>query len=200
MAPIAKRLAAAALVVAASAASAGPERDYNQPPPGAAPEDAKLWHELRDSTNGALWALARASQCSARLGYGKYYEALDAVVRTGGPAEASRAKALRDGLEAAARAVQAAIPADGGRVHPCRVTLLDFEQRMDPRNTGITNELPEFRGEARRCADRMQALLNAVKPATDTFERALGEADAYLRRDAPPLPPATPAGQPGSKV
>jgi hypothetical protein len=199
MTSTAKTLAASILLAAASAATAGPERDYNQPPPGAKPEDAKLWHELRDGTNGALLQLARAAQCSTRLGYGKYYEALDAVVNAGGATEASRAKAIREKVEAAARAMQAALPADGGRVHPCRVTLLDYEQRMDPRNTGIANELPAFREEARRCADRMGAIVKAVTPTAADLERALVEADAYLKREAPTPPATTPAGAPSPK-
>jgi len=181
-----KTLAAAIVLLAASAAVGGPERDYNEPPRGAAAEDAKLWRDLRNGTSWALWQLARVSQCSSRIRYGKYYEALDAVINTGGAPEVSRARALREKLSAAAEAAQKAIPGDGGRVHACRVTLLDLEQRIDPRNTEVAKELPEFRAEARRCADRMNQLLAAVTPSADALERAIGEIDAYLKRDAPP--------------
>ena len=184
MTSITRTLAAAAFLVSAAPALGGPERDYNEPPPGSAPEDAKLWRDLRQGTSMALWEVGRIAQCSSRISYGKYYESIDAAIEKGPPATTSRAKELRDGLTAAAEAAQRSVPSDGGRVHACRVTLLDFEQRMDPRNKEIARELPEARKEAKQCADRMNQLLGAVTPAADRLEHALDEIDVYLNRPA----------------
>jgi hypothetical protein len=200
MKSVTRTFTAAAFLVAAAPALGGPERDYNNPPPGSAPGDGKLWRELRHGTSWALWQLARVAQCSKRIRYGKYYESLDAAIqKETGPA-ASRAKDLRDKLTAAAEAAQKAIPPDGGRVHPCRVTLLDFDQRIDPRNKEVAKELPEFRAEAQRCADRMNQLLAAVTPSADVLERALDDIDVYLKRKVPPSPPGASSAEPPSKT
>jgi hypothetical protein len=150
MRSITTALATTAVLLGATAAFGGPERDHGEPPPGSAPGDATLWRELRHGTTWGLWHLARVSQASSRIRYGKYYEALDAAIRTAAAPEAGRARALRDQLTAAAEAAQQAIPADGGRVHPCRVTLRDLEQRIDPRN-------PRSRARRPRSARRRSA-------------------------------------------
>lgn len=186
-----RALAAAVLLLLGAPVLAGPERDYNQPPPGASAEDAKLWHELRDGTSWALWELARVAQCSARIRYGRYYELLDAKIGTAS-ADAARAKALREALEGAAIQAQQAIPEDGGRVHPCRESLRDLDQRIDPGNVEVAKERDAARAESRACADRMNGIVRRVRPAADALERRLDDVDAFLNRGKPTIPASEP--------
>jgi hypothetical protein len=187
-------IAIAALVVAeAERASAAErprpvavERDWGAPPPGA-PEDQRLWRELKEGTAAATVHLARIAQCAFRIRYGRYYEALDAR-----PGDA-QAMAARAGLAEAATSAQGAIPPRPG-VYGCRRTLLDLDQRIElPKDF---KDVDQVRRDARDCVARMRALVSAVEPAADRLESALSRIDLLLGRARPALPEGVKAPAP----
>jgi hypothetical protein len=175
------------------------ERDWNEPPKGASPEDAALWHRLRDTLNDAVLTMARVTQCAYRIRYGQYYEAIEAYEKVDARdgARAERAKAARAQLEKAAREADEAIPKQGLRVRVCRYTLRDFDQRIDAQARGddarMAGELPRFRGEAKGCADEIGAFAARLHPKADALEVALVAVDAAVERETPKVPDASSA-------
>lgn len=175
-------LLAASPVPAPRALPAAAERDWGAPPPGASPEDRRLWRSLKESTAAATVHLMRINQLAWRLTYGRHYEGLDA--RKGDAA----ASAARTELAAAAQAAQTAVPVRPG-VHACRTIHVDLDQRIElPRSF---KDVEKVRGEARECAAKMTALEAAVRPAADRLELALARADALLGRAGQQPPPGS---------
>jgi len=165
-------------------------RTWDQAPPGA-PEDVALWNALRDAQAASVVHMGRIVQASYRLRYGRYYESLDEKARDGTPAEAEGAARARARIEAAARRADEAIPKQGLRVRTCKYTLLHLDQRMAiPDDPGFAAELPAVRAEARGCADELAAFAARIGPLADDLEASLAEADAFLKRAPPPVPPA----------
>lgn len=189
-----KRAAPAAQKSDASAASA--PRDWNAPPPGSSPADAALWTRLRSAIEDATLAVSRMNKCGFRLRAGAYYEGLDALAKEPG-ARGEQARAVRQRLEAVARATDATVPKPL-RTHVCKYTLLDLEQRMDARDDPkLSAELPRFREEASGCADELGGLATRLGPKVTELEGALAESDALLGRAAPDAS-ATQGGEPAS--
>jgi hypothetical protein len=158
--------------------------DASQPPPGSK-EDQALWTALQRDVGLSNVELARLVQATYRLKYGKYHDVLQGQA---GEA-AAKATALQERLRSALAAAVAAVPERPG-VFRCRHVLLDFGQRMDaPRGSALAKELPAVRGEAQDCAQRMSALLAAVRPAANEVDASLAAIDQWVGR-ARPLPPA----------
>jgi hypothetical protein len=159
------------------------ERDYDEPP-GGAPEDQRLWRDLRDETARATVALGRISQCAFRIRYDRHYQSLDAVAQGAAPERAAEAKALRGRLEEDAQAAGEVVPK--GRkpgIRACRYTLMFFEQRMvEPAGSKLAGELPATRAEAAGCVADMRALGAAAVPRADALEATLARIDAFLGR------------------
>jgi hypothetical protein len=173
------------------------QRDWNEPPPGSLPEDAALWHRVRDTNNDAVLTMARVTSCSFRLRYGRYYESLDEYVKANekDAAAVEKGKAMRARLETAAREADEAIPKQGLRVRTCRYTLLHFEQRMDAKDDPkLAAELPRYREEARACADEIGAFATRLHPRADALEAALAAVDEFLGRATPAPPQGAAAG------
>jgi hypothetical protein len=172
------------------APEAAGSRPWDQAPPGA-PEDVALWNALRDAQAASVVHMGRIVQASYRLRYGRYYESLDEKARGGTPAEAEGAARARARIEAAARRADDAIPKTGLRVRTCKYTLLHLDQRMAiPDDPGFAADMPAVRAEARGCADELAAFAARIGPLADDLEAALAEADAFLKRAPPPVPPA----------
>jgi hypothetical protein len=194
-----RAITAAVVLGLAAPATAGPERDYNQPPPGSTPEDAALWRDLRHGTGMAQVTLGRINQSSFRIRYGRYYETLDEAAKAGPADVAAQAKAWREKLAAAAQAAADAVPEDGGGVHACRRAHLDLDIRMDElSDPKVAKEMPAVRAEARACVEKMNTLLARIEKPAEVLERTLNEIDAYLKR-AIPVPPQGGSGAAGTK-
>jgi hypothetical protein len=159
------------------------EPDSVEAPPG--PEaDRALWRQLRDGTAFSTMQLARVAQLSFRLKYGRYLEELEARAKA---ADGGEARERLDALRAAADRARERIPRQPG-VYQCRHALLDLETRMkglpDPKAEA---DLPEARGPARACVEKMKGVLAAVTESADGLDRAMTAADAYLKRTAPTI-------------
>ena len=177
----------------AAAPEAAPSREWDKAPPGS-PEDVALWNALRDAQNASVVHMARVVQASYRLRYGRYYESLDEKAKSGAPSEADRARRTRARIEAAATDVDLAIPKQGLRVRTCKYTLLHLDQRMAlPGDPAFAAEMPAMRSEARDCVDALAPFAAKIGPLADALEAALAEADAFLKRAPPVLPPGPPA-------
>lgn len=179
---------------AAKAPEPAPEisepRDWSRPPPGTA-EDQALWTALYDAQNASVVHLGRIAQASYRLRWAKYYEALDEKAKTGKSADAEGARKARAKIEAAAKAADEAIPKQGLRVRVCKYTLLSFDQRMSfPEDATFRAELPRYRAEAKGCVDELAPFAAKLAPLADAFEASLAEADVFMERAPPPVPPA----------
>lgn len=159
------------------------EPDSVEAPPG--PEaDRALWRQLRDGTAFSTLQLARVAQLSFRLKYGRYFEELEA--RASGP-DGGEAKERLDALRSAADRARQLIPRQPG-IYQCRHALLDLETRMkglpDPKAEA---DLPEARVAARACVEKMTRVLAAVTESADGLDRAMGAADATLKRTGPAI-------------
>jgi len=186
---------AAPAAAPAEAAPVAPEpRDWNAPPPGSTPEDAALWSRVRSAIEDATLAVSRLNKCSFRLRAGTYYESLDALARE----KADGARALRQRLEAAARATEAVLPRPL-RTHVCKYTLLHLEQRMDALgDPKLSAEMPRYRRESTACADDLGGLATRLAARLTELEGVLADADVALGRAAPAAGEAAPGGEPGS--
>lgn len=165
------------------------ERDWNAPPPGAAPADEALWVALRDAGNEAVLHMGRVFQAAFRLRYGQYHEALEAAEKGGLPDASLRAVRARARLDAATRAADDAIPKKGLRVRTCKYVLMDLDTRLGVDDPAAAADLPAVREEARACAEEVAAFARRLAPRADELEAALVEADAAAGRAAPVLPP-----------
>lgn len=164
-------------------------RDFSKPPPGA-PEDQRLWTELRDGTGQSTVLLARVVEIAHRIKYGQYLAELD---RRRADDASGAGTALRIRLERALDGAAVAVPREPG-VYACRHVLLDLEQRMpEPPQSEMGRELPQARAEAGACAAKLSRLVAAVGPAAEELEASLAAIDVYLGRAAPA---AAPAGRP----
>jgi hypothetical protein len=164
-------------------------RDYNEPPPGAA-DDQALWRAIRSGSDQAVIHLGRLSQASYRIRYGRYYESLDAAEAQGAPAEAERARALRKALVAASEEARKASEPRRPGVRECRYVLVDLEIKMEETSDpAVARELPAVREQGRACARSLEAIAAAAGPAADALEKALAAIDTAIRR-VPPAPPA----------
>lgn len=187
-------IATLALVALAAAVPTLPapaeERDWDAPPPAAAPADQALWRDLRDAGSRAVVSMGRLFQARFRIRYGKYVEALEALERSG-PDGAERARAARERLDETVRAADEAIPRKGLRVRVCRYTLRDLDQRLElaPEDPAVAADLPRLRGEARACLAEVGAFAARLAPEVDAVEAAIAAADATLGRAAPEVPP-----------
>lgn len=174
--------AALALAVLLAQPPAPAERDYNAPPKGT-PADQELWRELRAATTGAVLHMARIAQCSFRLTYGKYYQGLDAIAADTTAPDRDEARALRGGIEFAARASDEALPPQPG-IRECRGVLLDLDLAMPlaPTEPRAARSLEEARGEGMRCVKRLSPIAEILKVRADALEAALAAADAFAGR------------------
>lgn len=165
------------------------EPDFDEPPPGAAADQA-LWRTLRDETALATVSLGRIAQSAFRIRYEQPYQALDAVAQQD-VVRAGEARALRARLEAAAIAADRAAPrGPKPNIRTCRYALLFLGQAMsEPAGTKLGARAPEKREEARACVDDMRGLHGAARPAADGLEAALDDVSVFLGR-APRLRPA----------
>ncbi|HET8540313.1 MAG TPA: hypothetical protein VFL83_10625 [Anaeromyxobacter sp.] len=191
--PLVLALAAAALDPAPPADPApqdGP-REWGKAPPGA-PEDVALWNALNEAHAASVLHLARIVQASYRLRYGEYYQALDEKAERGTAGEAEGARRARARIETAANAADEAVPKKGLRVRVCKYTLFHLDQRMAVPDPRFAAELPEVRAEARGCVDELAPFAAKLGPLADAFERSLADADAFLKRVPPAVPPAPP--------
>jgi len=188
MSPLAA-LALAALLAQAPTPTPAPtpapapaERDYNAPPPGT-PADQQLWRDLRAATTGAVLHMARIAQCSYRLTYGKYYQGLDAIAADTSAPDRDRARALRAGIESAAKAADEAIPEQPG-IRDCRYVLRDLDLAMPlaPTDPRAAQSLQEARGEGRKCVKQLAPMSETLKARADALEAALAAADEFAGR------------------
>lgn len=185
--------AAGAAAPSPSAAAGAPlpldaERDWNAPPPGAAPEDGALWLALREAGDDAVLQMGRVFQAAFRLRYGRYHEALEAVEKGGLPDASARALRARARLDAATRAADEAIPRQGLRVRVCKYVLQDLDTRLAVDEPAARADLEVVRAEARGCAEEVAAFARRLAPRADELEAALAEADAAAGRAPPEVP------------
>ena len=165
-------------------------RDWSKPPPGTL-EDQALWNALYEAQNASVMHMGRVVQAAYRLRYGRYYESLDEKAKSGTAGEAEGARRARAKIETAARQADDAIPKQGLRVRVCKYTLLHFDQRMSfPDDPTFKAELPKYRAEAKGCVDELEPFARNLAPIADAFEASLADADAFLKRAAPAVPPA----------
>lgn len=182
------------------AAGVSAPRDWSVAPPGS-PEDVALWTALRDVQDASVLHMARISQASYRIRYGRYYELLDEKGGGGPPSRAEAARKARARIEAAARAADEAIPKQGLRVRTCKYTLLHLDQRMSfPDDPAFAADMPATRAEARDCVAVLTPFAARIAPLADELEAALDEGDALLGRTRPVPPSQAPApGDAGSR-
>lgn len=151
--------------------------------PAGSAADRELWRALRAATNGATLGMARVSQCSYRITYGKHYERLDALAKGGGEEERARARALRERLAAEAAAAGGAIPERPG-VRECQYVLRDLGVYMGvASHRRARQELPALRRVAKGCVARLAPLAERLEARAAALEGALAAVDA--------LPPVT---------
>ena len=181
--------AAAAPAPAEGASAAAPEDAAGEEvdtAPAGSEADRALWRDLRAATNRATLGMARVSQCSYRITYGKYYERLDALLKLGGEAEKARASAARQRLAAEATAAGDAVPRKPG-VHECQYVLRDLGVYMsvasDPR---AKRQLPEVRRLARGCVAKLAPLADRLEGRASALEGALAAIDALPPAAVPP--------------
>jgi hypothetical protein len=168
-------------------------RDWSVAPPGS-PEDVALWTALRDVQDASVLHMARISQASYRIRYGRYYELLDEKGTGGSPSQAEAARKARSRIEAAARTADEAIPKQGLRVRTCKYTLLHLDQRMSfPDDPTFAAEMPATRAEARECVAVLTPFAARIAPLADALEAALDDGDALLGRTRPVPPSQAPA-------
>lgn len=191
MSPLAA-LALAALLAQGPAPAQAPapapgERDYNAPPKGT-PADQQLWRDLRAATTGAVLHMARIAQCSFRITYGKYYQGLDAIGEDATAPDRDQARALRAGIEAAAKAADEALPEQPG-IRDCRYALRDLDLAMPlaPTEPRAAQSLGEARGEGRKCVKQLTPLAETLRARADALEAALAAADGFAGRRGTPL-------------
>lgn len=183
-------------------APAPAERDYNAPPTGT-PADQQLWRDLRAATTGAVLHMARIAQCSYRLTYGKYYQGLDVIAADTTAADREQARALRAGVESAAKAADEALPGQPG-IRECRGVLLNLDLAMPLASTEprAAQSLQEARREGRKCVKQLAPMAETLKARADALEAALAAADAFAGRRGTPLVTlvsvADPAKEPSS--
>jgi hypothetical protein len=189
MSPLAA-LALAALLTQAPTSAPAPapgERDYNAPPKGT-PADQQLWRDLRAATTGAVLHMARIAQCSYRLTYGKYYQGLDAIAADTSAPDRDRARALRAGIESAAKAADEALPEQPG-IRECRYALRDLDLAMPlaPTEPRAAQSLEEARSEGRKCVKQLTPMSETLRARADALEAALAAADEFAGRRGTPL-------------
>lgn len=179
------RIAAALLLVAASASAAAQELEVvdvpsapDEVPPGSR-EDQLLYKAARDATVEGLRVMAYANQ---QLGEAKYvYLNLAELEKGSVPEDAAAAKRLRSRLDAAVAAINEAIPRTP--VAGCRYTVQHLEHSMiaEP-GTAAAERLPAKRDEARRCEREMSQVVARLGAAGERARAVLDEVGPEVRR------------------
>jgi hypothetical protein len=177
-----------ALALAVTPAARAEEHDPEATPQGS-PEDQALWNDTRDATNAVYLVLHEVGECSYRLRFGKYYEALDGSAAAL-PETADEARKLKARLLDEVAKLNAALPPPGSVTqHACRYTMLYLGQSMEADvGSAPAKRLPEMRAKARDCVRELGAQHRALEPLARGLWRTLAEVDGWLGRPGVQVP------------